>query len=138
MKKWWIYGLIVLFLVIGGWVLFTQQRPPIIKSATATLTILPAVDFDLVLEPADNQVLRPGDKYSINVRAISKNDFNGLVNLTHGDLPPGCIGAFFPNDTIALTPNAESTHTFEFDIPFDFVAAGDYVVEVTGTSTAYN
>lgn len=137
MKKWFIFGLLAVFLVVIGFLAITQTLPTITKSVQVTMTVMPKPDFTLdVGVPHVNVPIGRTTSYVASVS--SANEFAGEVVFSISGVPAGAVVTFLPSDTVTIAPGEDRGCQINIAIPEDPALIGDYTITVTATSTVYN
>lgn len=136
MKKIWIL-VALLALLIGAIYLLTQQLPPITKTVEVTLSVKPAPDFILAVDPAhiDSPV---GRVVAYGATVTAANNFVGQVVFSVSGLPAGFTVTYFPSDTVTLDSIAPKSVQINIDIANDPALVADYTITVKAESTNYN
>jgi len=99
------------------------------RSTALTLTVAPAPDYSLSLNPAALTIIQGGN--APTTVTITRTNFTGAVTLSLGGAPAGVTGAFVPNPT--------STNSSDLTVTVGAgVAPGVYNLTVNGTGTAGN
>ena len=132
----WIVLAMVVVCAIGVVIALTQTKPAITKTATVTLSVKPAPDFTLAVEPAhiDSPL---GRSVAFAATVTSINNFAGEVVFSVSGLPAGFAVAIWPSNTLTLGPDAPKGIQINIDIGAS-APIGDYTLTVTAESTNYN
>ena len=135
-SRWWIILGLLVALAVGAVFVLTQTKPAITKTATVTLSVKPAPDFTLKVEPThiDSPV---GRTVAYSAMVTSVNNFAGEVVFSVSGLPAGFTVAMWPSNTLTLGPDAPKGIQINIDIGAS-APIGDYTLTVTAESTNYN
>lgn len=137
MKKWIIFGILALFLMVAGYLAITQTLPTITKSVQVTMTVLPKPDFTLDVGVAHVNV-RIGQETSYVASVSSVNEFAGEIVFSISGIPTGATVVFLPSDTVSIAPGQDRGCQINITIPDDPALVGDYTITVTAISTVYD
>jgi len=132
----WIVLAMVVVCAVGVMIALTQTKPAITKTATVTLSVKPAPDFTLKVEPThiDSPL---GRSVAFSATVTSVNNFAGEVVFSVSGLPAGFAMAIWPSNTLTLGPDAPKGIQINIDIGAS-APVGDYTITVTAESTNYN
>lgn len=137
MKKWIIFGTLVLFLVVVAFLAITQTLPTITKSAQVTMTVMPKPDF--ILDVGVSYVNVPIGRTTSYVASVSSvNNFAGEVVFSISGVPAGAVVTILPSDTVTIAPGEDRGCQIDIAIPDDPALIGDYTITVTASSDTYN
>jgi len=130
-------GLLCTFLVIMAIIALTQQPPTITKTAEVTLTIKPAPDFTLDVQPGhlDSFIDRIAS-YTASITSV--NEFAGEVVFSVSGLPPEITVSFLPSNMLTLGAGETKGVQIDVGIPLNEALIGNYTIIVTAESTQYN
>jgi len=137
--KWILLVAFFLILVFGAYLLLTQTRPAITKSAQVTLTILPKPDFDLEVTPSHiDAFVGRSDGVAYNASVTSVNGFAGIVSISVSGLPTGFTVTFFPSAQLTLGAGETKGVQVSVAVADDPALIGNYTLTITAESTEYN
>ena len=132
----WIVLAMIVVCAIGVVIALTQTKPAITRTAQVTLSVKPAPDFTLKVEPThiDSPL---GRSVAFAATVTSVNNFAGEVVFSVSGLPAGFAVAIWPGNTLTLGPDAPKGIQINIDIGAS-APVGDYTITVTAESTNYN
>lgn len=133
MKRFFFYLFSVLFVVC----LISAQQTPIVKTATATLTVGAAPSFTLAVTPANiNTYVGRTVAYTATVTSV--NGFAGDVTLAVTGLPTNVVIEILPSAKLTLGTAAPASWQVNVTLPNDPTLIKTHTITFTATSIIYN